>query len=260
MDTQSHDFTAAGHRLAATTWGQLDATRPTIVMLHGGLDCTSTWKDLPEAIASATGLAVIAYDRFGYGRSEQLAGARVEAYRREESGPVLDDLFQHFGIRKAVLFGHSDGGAMAVLGAATHPNTVQAVYTCAATIAMEPETARGMADARDAFENQGLRERLLRHHGDNTDSMFWSWYGAWASADTPLWLTPAQVGAVKCSVTALFGRDDEYGWRASAHALLDQGTMTLELIALPGVGHHPQQLARGVVLESLRGLIGRLPA
>ena len=51
---QQHDVVAGGHRLSAWTWGRIDSTRPVIVMLHGGLDCTSTWRDLPQVIADTT--------------------------------------------------------------------------------------------------------------------------------------------------------------------------------------------------------------
>lgn len=252
-----HELRAGGHRLTATTWGDIDGARPTVVMLHGGLDCTSTWKDLPEVIARTTGLAVLSYDRHGYGRSERLAGKRERSYRYEEAGPVFGGLLRHFNIVDTVLFGHSDGGAMAVLAAAAHPAVVRAVCACSPTISLDLNTVRGMAHARDAFEHRGLRERLRRHHGDNTESMFWGWYAAWSGEDAVHWSMASQIAGVTCPVTALFGRDDEYGWRPSAHALIDHGAMELEVVALAGVGHHPHHRARSAVLKALERLLGR---
>ena len=121
---KEHELRAAGHRLAATTWGDVGKGRPTIVMMHGGLDCISTWKDLPQALAEATGWPVMAYDRYGYGRSEPLVGGREPSYRREEAGPVLGEVLRHFGIDKALMFGHSDGGSIALLHAASFPQQV----------------------------------------------------------------------------------------------------------------------------------------
>lgn len=256
-DMQLHDFHANGHRLAATSWGRIDPTQPTIVMMHGGLDCTSTWKDLPEAIAAETGLAVLSYDRYGYGRSERLASIRGTEYRREEAGLVVGDLLCHFGIRQAVLFGHSDGGAMAVLAAAAHPTVVHAVCVCAPTVAIDLPMIEGMARARAAFESGGLRERLARHHGENTDTMFWGWYAPWADADALPWSMTEEVASVKCPVSVLFGRDDEYGWQPSARAMLEHGKMALELLALPGCGHHPQHTARRETLKMMQRLLRR---
>jgi pimeloyl-ACP methyl ester carboxylesterase len=254
---QTHDFYATGHRLAATTWGRVDPAQPTIVMLHGGLDCTSTWKDLPVAIVEATGLTVLSYDRYGYGRSEKSASLRGREYRHEESGPAFADLLGHFGIRRAVLFGHSDGGAIAVLAAAKHPAVVQGVCLCVPTVAIDLCMVQAMERAGAAFESGDLRARLARHHGDNTDTMFRNWFGAWCDPDAVHWSMAEEIAAVKCPVSALFGREDEYGWRASASALFEHGTMGLELTMLPAVGHHPHHRARDETLNMLKGLLHR---
>ncbi|MFZ2391692.1 alpha/beta hydrolase [Rhodoferax sp.] len=127
---KEHELLAGGHRLAATTWGDVGNGRPTIVMMHGGLDCISTWKDLPQVVAEASGWPVLAYDRHGYGRSERLAGGREPSYRREEAGPVLGEVLRHFHIDQTLMFGHSDGGAMSVLAAAAHPERVCGVLAC----------------------------------------------------------------------------------------------------------------------------------
>ena len=46
-----------------------------------------------------------------------------------------------------------------------------------------------MTGARRAFEHEGLRDKLMRHHGDNTDAMFWGWYEPWASPRALQWLS-----------------------------------------------------------------------
>ncbi|WP_298214997.1 alpha/beta fold hydrolase [Acidocella sp.] len=250
-----HMIMAGGHQLAAFTWGRVEGGAPVVVMMHGGLDCTSTWKDLPESIAATTGLAVLSYDRWGYGGSEAFTGQRERSYRMEESGPVLGEVLAHFGIGEAVMFGHSDGGAMAVLAAAAHPETVRCVCACSPTVAVDLPMIRAMAGARDAFEHRGLREKLMRHHGDKTDAMFWAWYNPWAEEAAAQWSMAAQVAEVGCPVAALFGQDDDYGWRASAGLLVGNGRMRLEVTALPGVGHDPQHRARPDVLEGLKRVL-----
>ena len=253
---KEHELFAAGHRLAATTWGEIGAGCPTIVMMHGGLDCITTWKDLPQALAEASGWPVLAYDRFGYGRSERLVGGREPSYRREEAGPVLGEVLRHFGIRQALMFGHSDGGAMSLLAAAAHPGLVCGVLACSPTIALDQFMVDAMSGARRAFEHEGLRDKLKRHHGDNTDTMFWGWYEPWASPSALQWDMSAEIAAVRCPVAALFGSDDEYGWRPSAVSLIQNGRMLLEVTALPAVGHHPQQRERGETIAMLQRLLG----
>lgn len=252
---QQHEFVAGGHRLSASSWGDLDAGGPVVVMLHGGLDCTSTWRNLPQAIAETTGLAVLSYDRWGYGGSDALTAIRERSYRFEESGPVFAEVLRHFRIDSAVLFGHSDGGAMSLLAAAAHPRAVRAVCACSPTISLDLHMVRGMEVARQAFERGGLRERLMRHHGEKTDAMFWGWHAPWSTEDAVLWSMAEQLGGVRCPVAALFGQADPYGWRPSATALVTHGTMPLEVTALPGVGHDPQHKASDVVLSALHRLL-----
>ncbi|MDP3926541.1 MAG: hypothetical protein Q8Q84_24715, partial [Hydrogenophaga sp.] len=60
-EMKEHELLAGGHRLAATTWGDVGNGQPTIVMMHGGLDCITTWKDLPQVLAEASGWPVLAY-------------------------------------------------------------------------------------------------------------------------------------------------------------------------------------------------------
>jgi pimeloyl-ACP methyl ester carboxylesterase len=98
----------------------------------------------------------------------------------------------------------------------------------------------------------------MRHHGDSTDAMFWGWYAPWASPQALQWDMSAELAAVRCPVSVLFGNDDEYGWRPSAMALFRHGLMPLEVTALPGVGHHPQQRARGETLDMLQRLLHRM--
>jgi pimeloyl-ACP methyl ester carboxylesterase len=257
-EMKEHELFAGGHRLAATTWGDVGNGQPTIVMMHGGLDCITTWKDLPLVLAEASGWPVLAYDRYGYGRSERLVGGREPSYRREEAGPVLGEVLRHFGIHKALMFGHSDGGAMSVLAAAAHPELVSGVLACSPTIAIDQFMVDAMTGARRAFEHEGLRDKLRRHHSDNTEAMFWGWYEPWASPQALQWDMSAELAAVRCPVSVLFGNDDEYGWRPSAIALFRHGLMPLEVTALPGIGHHPQQRARGETIGMLQRLLGRI--
>jgi pimeloyl-ACP methyl ester carboxylesterase len=168
---------------------------------------------------------------------------------------VFGDLLRHFGIPRALLFGHSDGGAMSVLAAAAHPKVVLGVCACSPTIALDLHMVRGMDAARQAFEHGGLRERLTRHHGDKTDAMFWGWHGPWSTDDAVQWSMAEQIAAVRCPVAAIFGQADDYGWRPSASALVSHGTMPLELSALPGIGHDPQHKARAAVLAALQRVL-----
>ena len=60
----ARDVVVDGKRLETVRYDG-DPGRPTIVMLHEGLGSVSLWRDLPQQLAGSTGLAVVAYSRYG---------------------------------------------------------------------------------------------------------------------------------------------------------------------------------------------------
>ena len=78
-----------GRKLFARGWKPLDQSsdrNETILLFHDSIGCVELWRDFPAKLAIATGRAVVAYDRLGFGRSdacdEPLARTFVFAMRR----------------------------------------------------------------------------------------------------------------------------------------------------------------------------------
>jgi len=92
------------------------AKGPTVVMLHEGLGSVSLWKDFPARLAKALGRNVIAYSRLGYGRSERLHAPRNPSYMHDEALVHLPEFLDRLAIESPILFGHSDGGSIALDG------------------------------------------------------------------------------------------------------------------------------------------------
>ena len=94
---------------------------PTIVLLHEGLGSVSAWREFPDAVARATKRRVLAYSRAGYGASDPCEVPRPLDYMEREGTDVLPALLDEAGIQSTLLVGHSDGGSIALVGAATDP-------------------------------------------------------------------------------------------------------------------------------------------
>jgi pimeloyl-ACP methyl ester carboxylesterase len=88
---------------------------PTVVMLHEGRGSVSMWKDFPALLAQSTGCTVIAYCRLGHGRAERLRSPRHTRYMHDEALVCLPQFLDRWGIQNPVLFGHSDGGSIALI-------------------------------------------------------------------------------------------------------------------------------------------------
>jgi pimeloyl-ACP methyl ester carboxylesterase len=151
--------------------GKVDA--PLLVFLHEGLGSLAMWKDFPRQLCQALGTRGLCYSRPGYGRSTPRAVDEHWApdFMHRQAHEVLPALLQRLGVRQPVwLFGHSDGGSIALLHATCHP--VAGVVVLAPHILVEPVSLASITQARIAYERTGLRERLARYH-DDVDSAFW---------------------------------------------------------------------------------------
>jgi alpha-beta hydrolase superfamily lysophospholipase len=90
---------------------------PTIVFLHEGLGCIALWKDFPQRVAQATGCRVVVYSRYGYGQSSVLQEDFKPDYMHREALEVLPEFLRKLNIVNPILFGHSDGGSIALIHA-----------------------------------------------------------------------------------------------------------------------------------------------
>ncbi|MFV0295821.1 MAG: alpha/beta fold hydrolase, partial [Hyphomicrobiaceae bacterium] len=103
------------------------AHRPWLVFLHEGLGSVSLWRDFPDKLAQRLSCPALIYARQGYGQSTGLAGPRQPDFMHREALDVLPRLLAHYHIGKTVLIGHSDGASIALIHAASHPQTTAAM-------------------------------------------------------------------------------------------------------------------------------------
>ena len=106
---------------------------PPVVYLHEGLGSARQWRDLPARI----GYRAFAYSRLGYGRSAPTSLPRPLDYMEREAKEFLPRVLDALGLERAVLFGHSDGGSIALLTAAMHPARVEALVREAPHVFLE---------------------------------------------------------------------------------------------------------------------------
>jgi pimeloyl-ACP methyl ester carboxylesterase len=103
--------------LAVAEWPG-PATGPAVVCIHGLTANHVCWASVADVLSPSYRL--IAYDLRGRGGSDKPEKGYSLAVHNEDLRGLLD----HFGLRKAVLIGHSLGAHIAVRFAATHPERV----------------------------------------------------------------------------------------------------------------------------------------
>lgn len=125
-----------GHQAYCYTGGKaFDPALPAIVLLHGAQNDHSVWALQSRALAHA-GLAVLAPDLPGHGRSDGPALTTVEAM-----ADWLIALLKTAGAGRALLAGHSMGSLIALETASRAPASVSAVALIGTTYPMRVSDA-----------------------------------------------------------------------------------------------------------------------
>ena len=195
-----------GHNLHVETYG-LVGGHP-VFLLHHGLGSTRAWKSQIQALMDR-GFHIIVYDRWGYGQSDT---------RNEFSMPTFEDdlldlhvLYKEFGIERASLIGHSDGGTICLYFAARHPHLVHGLVTIAAHVFVEEKMESSIEDILEAYENnRKFQAGLYRMHGENAERVFRNWYDGWHRPAVLNWDMRPEISRINCPTFIIQGVEDEH--------------------------------------------------
>ena len=221
--------------------GAADTALPVVVFLHEGLGSVAMWKDFPRQFCERLGLRGLVYSRYGYGNSTpRPADERwLPDFMHRQALEVLPALLDRLGVERPWLFGHSDGGSIALLHAARFAEHLRGVIVLAPHIFVEDISVASIRLARDAYLSGGLRERLARYHAD-VDSAFFGWNDIWLDPAFRDWNIEAGLAGIACPVLAIQGEDDEYGTLDQIHGIGRRAPQARTLV-LPQCGHSPHR-------------------
>lgn len=223
--------------------------RPTLVFLHDSLGCIELWRDFPQKLALAANCNCLIYDRQGYGKSSPFNENNRKNDYLEKEADVLQLLIEEYGIKGAILFGHSDGGSIALIAAAKYPENIGAVITEGAHIFVEDITLQGIREVVEAYQTTNLKEKLQKYHGDKTGEVFWAWANTWLSNEFRDWNIEHFLHQIKCPVLVMQGENDEFGSLKQVYGIIQQIIGKAESLIIPSVGHTPHKDAKEIVLE-----------
>ncbi len=213
---------------------------PLLVFLHEGLGSVAMWRDYPQQLCDALGVRGLVYSRPGYGQSTPRDADEHWApnFMHRQAHEVLPALLKALGVTQAPwLFGHSDGGSIALLYATRHPTAGAIVL--APHIMVEEVSVSSIALAKDAYESTDLRQRLSRYHAD-VDSAFWGWNRIWLAPEFRSWSIEDELATITCPVLAVQGLNDEYGTLAQIRNIRHH-VPHAELLELDDCGHSPHR-------------------
>ncbi len=235
-------------------WVDGPRNKPVLVFLHHGIGSVGQWRDFPAQLAAAADMPALIYDRCGHGRSPAPTQVRTPRYMHREA-EVLGQLLRHHNVEDCILIGHSDGGSIALLyGALKAHQPPRGIIAESAHVFVEAITRAGIRAAVDAYV-AGMRTKLRKYHGENTERLFWDWAGTWLAPSFDSWNLCETLRGVQCPVFAMQGVDDEYGTEAQVDAILKAVPRAAGKAMIPAAAHEPHHQARLATLQAMRGAI-----
>ncbi|WP_297908542.1 alpha/beta hydrolase [Thiomonas sp.] len=234
--------------------GEGGAEAPLLVFLHEGLGSVSMWREFPRELCEAAGCRGLVYSRPGYGQSTPRAPEEIwnPDFMHRQALDVLPAVLRAVGVdvqrRPPWLFGHSDGGSIALLHAAHAGARVAGAIVLAPHILVEELSVSSIEKARQAYLETDLRQRLARHHAD-PDSAFWGWNRIWLDPRFRDWSIEREIATIACPLLAVQGVDDEYGTLEQIRGIARR-VPRAELLELADCGHSPHRDQARAVIEA----------
>ena len=258
MSSELVPLTIGGHscELEMAWVGVDDPRAPLLVFLHEGLGSLSMWKDFPQQLCLSAGVRGLVYSRPGYGRStpRQHDERWGLDFMHVQALEVLPALMQALGVDSRAeppwLLGHSDGGSIALIHAASFPGRVAGAIVMAPHILVEEFGLVSIREAREAYLATDLRDKLARYHGD-VDSAFWGWNDIWLDASFPSWTIESLLPDIRCPLLAIQGHDDQYGTMEQIEGIARRVPQT-QLLKLADCGHSPHRDQPAAVIAAAK--------
>jgi len=229
--------------------------RPTIILLHDSLGSVQLWRDFPAKLSEAAQCNTLAYDRLGYGKSYPMPTHERPVNYMELEADLLNDVLIEMNLDHVILFGHSDGGTIALITAAKYPEKVKAVICEAGHIFVEDVTLKGVYDAWEAYKTTNLAERLQKYHGDKVEMLFKAWTETWTRDDYRTWNIEYLLKDIKAPLLFIQGEADEYGTLDQMEKTVSQVSGSAEKYIIPAIGHTPHKEVQNLVLQKSEAFI-----
>ncbi|MGN7757807.1 alpha/beta fold hydrolase [Chryseobacterium sp. 22532] len=240
------------------TYNNIVEEKPVIIFLHDSLGCAQLWRDLPTKLFEITDCNILIYDRLGYGKSGPMPTHERPVNYMELEADLLNELLTELNINNAILFGHSDGGTIALITAAKYPERIKGIICEAGHIFVEEVTLKGVYEAWDAYKTTNLAERLAKYHGEKVEMLFRAWTETWTREDYRNWNIEYLLKDIQCPLLFIQGDADEYGTLDQVEKTVSQVSGPAEKYIISGIGHTPHKENPELVLAKVSEFIEKI--
>ena len=240
-----------GMTLEYRAFGRGSRRSPMIVMLHEGLGSIDTWGEFPRRLSESTETRVMVYSRPGYGASPPFGRALSIDYIRHHALTVLPKILEAIKFQRGMLLGHSDGASMvAAYAGSVRDLRVTGLVLMAPHFVVEPENLAEIRNAREAYTDRDLRQRLSRYHA-NVDVAFWGWNNVWLEPAFAHFDLRDELAKIRVPMLIIRGNDDRYGTNRQVAIAKEKCQCQLEALIIPNCGHIPHRQQPELVLNAI---------
>ncbi|WP_066755394.1 alpha/beta fold hydrolase [Crocinitomix algicola] len=223
-----------------------------IIFLHEGLGSVKQWKNFPNSLCDKTNSYGLVYDRKGYGESLGDLTHRQANYLHL----AAEELFEIISTSKhndkpIYLYGHSDGGSIALIFAAKYGHRIKGIITEAAHVFVEDITIAGVKEARDLFD-LGKFEGLKKYHGNQYHQVFFAWNDIWLSEEFKNWEIISLLEKIDVPNLIIQGKNDQYGTEEQVNLIIEKTKGVSTKLILENCGHAPHKESQKEVISEIK--------
>lgn len=186
-------------------WTDVPGDEPPVVLLHEGAGSRAVWARAQQSLRN--GRQAISYDRRGYGDSPRNVSLGADHF--DQAVTDLVALLRELETAPADLVGHSDGGSVALLTAARHPQLVRSVTAVATHVYADDVTRSAVRQlgSVDAWDEQ-VRDFYARQHGEDWAEVVDGWSAMWTDGGLAGWDMRDELPRIRCPVLVVHDRAD----------------------------------------------------
>jgi len=253
------DFIKIDSHILEYNWIKKNSSpQTTLIFLHEGLGCVALWRNFPEQLAKASGCNAFVYSRAGYGASSPVSLPRSVDFMHKEAN-ILETLIKQCAIDDFILVGHSDGASIALLYAgAENVKKPRAVILEAPHLFVEDCCLDAIREITETYDTTDFKDRLKRHHGENTENAFRGWSGIWLNPEFREWNIVEVLPSITVPMLVIQGNDDQYGTLLQVEAVKNGAGGPVEVVLMPECGHSPHREQAELTLNAMSAFISSI--
>jgi len=223
-----------------------------VVLMHDSLGCVDMWRDFPSTLAALLKRPILAYDRLGFGQSSPCKELPELSFVEDEAFIYFPQIIQALELKAFSMIGHSVGGGMSLLIAASQLDLCQRVVSISAQAFVEQRTIDGVQQAKLFFQDKQQFSRLEKWHKNNARWVLDAWTESWLNPKMHSWSLLPKISTVECPTLIIHGDNDEYGSIEFPKSIANsvKGQSILEII--PNCGHMPHKEHKSSVLATIK--------